>query len=69
MFCNRNTFGFNEVLIAGKLSMVQYQFKIIYHGFLQACLLSWIIHKKIKKNKKMLQHELVIQYSPIMQGK
>jgi hypothetical protein len=29
-------FGFNQVLMAGELNILQYQFQIIYHGFIQA---------------------------------
>ena len=28
-------FGFNKVLMAGELNILQYQFQIIYHGFIQ----------------------------------
>lgn len=39
-------FAFSKMLMAGQLSMVQYQFHKIDHGFL-IC----IIHKNIKGNK------------------
>jgi len=39
------------VLMAAQLSMIQYHFQIIDHGFQETHFLSWIVHKNIKEKR------------------